>query len=90
MKVLNRSFAWSSLWIFGLVYFLGALAEILPKPLAQSFVNLLFIRKHLSIFGVFFLMVHVYDVLLIFGENYFGKHYVEKGANMKWNIEIAM
>lgn len=89
---MNKAFAWSSLWIYAFVYALGAFAEILPKPLGQRFVDLLFLRKHLSIISFFFSIIHVLNTLFLLGPNYFSKYYIDikNFTYMKWNYELSM
>lgn len=90
MNTMNKVLAWNSIWIFGFVYVLGALAEVLPKPLRQSFVDLLFLRKHLSIIALFIMILHAIFSFILLGENYFDKYYVKLGEKMKWNYELSM
>jgi len=90
LYIFNKTVCWTSLWLFGFVYFLGGLAHIMPKPLPMFLVNLLSIRKHLGNLGFFYIVVHVLISLLIFGPNYYGKFYDKERMMLTGKAELSM
>jgi len=90
LYILDNTICWTSMWSIGLVYLLGDIAEISPKPLYPGFVNLLHIRKNIANIAYVLLCLHVFISVLIFGPSYHGKFYDAETGKLKLKMEVSM
>ena len=76
---MNKPISWFPLWIYGYIFFIGALAKIWPKPLPEWIITQMVDRKAVSYVAAFFLMYHVLISCLTTTPAYHGKAFGDDG-----------